>query len=394
MRIAHICPYCFTDGYTYQENLLARQHHLDGHEVLVVASTERLNSRDELEQSECGRSLSADGFAIQRLPHVPYLPISVAQKVRWMPGLDRVLEDFRPDAAVFHGPQSLSLLAFRDFQRRHAETRCYVDCHSDPYSTGRTLLSRALLHRLFYRWIVRSAFPELGPLLCISLDVQRFVKRHYGLGEEDCEFYPLGGFPHSDEKFGTLRAKGRAWLGVDPSCILMVQTGKMDRHKRLEQTLRAFRDCALPNAVLAIAGSMPEDVRKACGPLIQADPRVRFLGWLDAERLFELLCACDVYVQPGAQSATMQLALCSRCPVVLRDVPSHAPFVRGNGWLVRSESELREALQCISQDPARLASMSLRSLEIARELLDYRVLGDRVLWPRQPRQPRTGRSDA
>jgi 1,2-diacylglycerol 3-alpha-glucosyltransferase len=385
MRVVHICPHFFSDGFTYQENLLARQHHVDGHEVLVASTEDRLDRDGRLVRCGIGRSVSMDGFEIHRLAFPPMLPRWVARKVRWMRGLMGLLKEFGPDAAVFHGPQSLSLLEFRNFQRLFPQVHCYVDCHSDPYTTGRTWMSRNVLHRIFYRQIVRATLPELGPLLCISLDVQSFVVEHYGLKPEELEFYPLGGVLHSDAEYLQLRERGRSRLSVGPDTTVLLQTGKMDRHKRLAETLRAFSDAGGPSAVLVIAGTISGDTARECMSLIERDVRIRYLGWVNAEQLAELLCACDLYVQPGGQSATMQLALCARCPVVLRDVPSHSPFVRGNGWLIHSQDELRAVFGHIAIDSDVLADMSRRSFELGREFLDYRKLSKRVLQAREVR---------
>ena len=41
MRILHLCLACFyIDGYNYQENILPRINHEDGHDVRILASTE------------------------------------------------------------------------------------------------------------------------------------------------------------------------------------------------------------------------------------------------------------------------------------------------------------------------------------------------------------------
>ena len=41
MRILHLCLSCFyIDGYNYQENILPRINHEDGHDVRILASTE------------------------------------------------------------------------------------------------------------------------------------------------------------------------------------------------------------------------------------------------------------------------------------------------------------------------------------------------------------------
>ena len=40
MIILHICPSGpFTDGWGYQENLLAKQQSLEGHKVIILATT-------------------------------------------------------------------------------------------------------------------------------------------------------------------------------------------------------------------------------------------------------------------------------------------------------------------------------------------------------------------
>lgn len=92
----------------------------------------------------------------------------------------------------------------------------------------------------------------------------------------------------------------------------------------------------------------------------------------------DYLCAADVYLQPGSQSAIMQNALCQRCAVILDDVPSHRPFVDGNGWLLNENLSLISVLENISRNPKQLSHMSMISLNIARNLLDYRKLAARL----------------
>lgn len=47
MKILHFCLSCFyIDNYDYQENQLVRVNVEDGHDVLVVASTETYNDKN------------------------------------------------------------------------------------------------------------------------------------------------------------------------------------------------------------------------------------------------------------------------------------------------------------------------------------------------------------
>jgi 1,2-diacylglycerol 3-alpha-glucosyltransferase len=380
MRIAHVCPSIFTDGLTYQENLLARQHRDDGHAVLIVSSVEAVDPRQNARmlQHPAGEHQTVDGIRLVRLPYRASLPRAVARKVRALKGLRQVLEQFRPDRVLFHGGQSWEILTVAAYARTHPECKCFVDFHSDPFWSGRNALSRNLLHRVFYRALIRSALPEFEPPLCVSVDVQRFVSRMYGIPMERLEFYPLGGFVHDDETYQALRERGRQRLGVGPDVVVFMQTGKLDKRKRLVESLRAFHAAGMQRARFVIAGAISPDIAAEVAPMVAAMPAVADAGWVNAETLIELLCACDCYLQPGTQSATMQLALCARCPVVLDDVASHAPYIVGNGWLVREEKDLETIFRQIASNPSCLRGMSRRSLELASGLLDYRALAARL----------------
>lgn len=126
-------------------------------------------------------------------------------------------------------------------------------------------------------------------------------------------------------------------------------------------------------------GRIHESIQQEVERLSAQDPRVRHLGWKGADELYELLCGADIYIQPGSQSATMQMSLCARCPVMIADVPSHEPFVKGNGWKVSTLEEQISAFREIEKNPDNLRDMSSRSFEIASELLDYQRMAKRIL---------------
>lgn len=107
------------------------------------------------------------------------------------------------------------------------------------------------------------------------------------------------------------------------------------------------------------------------------EKRITYLGWKSPEELDNLLCAADIYFQPGTQSATMQASLGARCAVVLDDVVSHKPFVLGNGWLLNKNKncfDVMEEIEKISR--TELDAMQLKSFKIAQELLDYKKLAE------------------
>ena len=113
-------------------------------------------------------------------------------------------------------------------------------------------------------------------------------------------------------------------------------------------------------------------------PLIEKDKRVNFAGWKVADELIEYLCAADLYVQPGSQSATLQNAICCGCPIMLYPHKSHKPYLRGNGYYVKSKEDMKRVFKEILNHPNLLRTMSDNSEKIAKELLDYKKLAARL----------------
>lgn len=383
MRIMHVCLSCFyIDGQLYQENQLVRQNVEDGHEVLVVASTET-HSNDK-QRSLCylkpSRYVGEDGAVVVRLPYSKYMPHSVMRKLRLYSGFWKQLIKFRPQIILFHGLCSWELLTVARYKRAHPGVKVFADSHEDFYNSARTFLSKKILHQFYYRWIVKKSLPALEKVLCISLDTIDFVKKLYHVPEHLVEFFPLGGKVFDDQEYFFRRAEGRKLCGILGDEIIFLQTGKMGRRKKIIETVNAF--CSVvenDNIRLVIAGTLDDEISSEVMPKILLDKRIIYLGWRDSSEIQNLLCAADLYLQPGTQSVTMQMSLCARCPVILDDVLSHQIFVQGNGWLIKSVKDLCDTLAEISNDPGCLASKSLISVEIAKRLLDYRKISNRIL---------------
>jgi 1,2-diacylglycerol 3-alpha-glucosyltransferase len=301
------------------------------------------------------------------------------KKLRMHRGVYALLCEMKPDAILFHGLCGWELHAVARYKRENPSVRLYVDSHEDENNSATTFLSKYLLHRLYYRWVIRRCMATFDKILCVSLETIEFVKKNYGLPADTLEFYPLGGHVFGDDEYSRRRSEARKEYGIADDQVLMVQTGKMRRRKKVLESLDAFTRTEGANLRFVLAGILDDEVRDEAMKRIGADARISFAGWKTSEQLKDLLCAADVYVQPGTQSATMQMSLCARCPVVLDDVLSHRPFVDGNGWLVRDGKELKSAFAQIRDQPEVLGRMSGRSHEIAQRMLDYRSLAARIL---------------
>jgi hypothetical protein len=348
-----------------------------GHEVLVVASTEVFDESGHFTYTDAKDYVGAEGVRVIRLPYRRWLPHAVARKVRSYPGVRAILDQFAPDVIMFHGSSAWELMTVAAYVRENPKVVFHIDSHSDAINSGNGFVSKEILHRRFYAPILRHAMSVSGPLLCVSLSVMDFARQVYRIPSDQLEFYPLGGRILEASLRLSKRVTVRQRLGLSDDQILIVQSGKQNRLKKLPQSLRALAQVENPNLRLVIAGVLQDDIKAEVETLIAADPRVTFLGWQGSEELTDLLCAADIYLQPGTQSATMQHSLCCGCAVILDAVPSHEPYVDRNGWLVKTEADLTTVLAKLAETD--ISAYKAASLSLSERMLDYTRLAARIL---------------
>lgn len=380
MKIVHLCLSCFyIDGYSYQENELVAQNVKDGHDVVVIASTETFGADRQLTYIDAGEYMGSDGARVIRIPYSRFLPEKIMRKLRIHPGVYDILRAEAPDVILFHGLCGWELLTVARYKSRNPGVKIYADSHEDFNNSARNFLSKYFLHLLYYKNILKFSLKYLEKILCISQESIIFVRDFYGVRSNILEFYPLGGEVFDDEKYKSIRSKTRILYGVNDVDVLFVQSGKMDRIKKVIESLKCFSKLEGDHYKFIIVGSLQEDIKSDALRLIEKDSRVQFVGWKSTDELRSLLCAADIYVQPGSQSATMQMSICCRCAVILDDVLSHQPFVNGNGWLVGKKISLDDAfLGASSCSREKLLGMENFSDDIAKRMLDYKSLAKRI----------------
>jgi len=379
MKISHICLSNFyIDNFSYQENLLSRQNKLDGNDVQIIASTETYGANQKLDYVSSGKYINEDGVPVIRLDYKKFLPHFIMKKLRIHNGVFGLLQEFQPDVIVFHGLCGWELLTVVDYKKKNPKVKIYADSHEDANNSARNLISRVILHRIYYRSIVRRALPYIDKILFISMETKEFIKKTYGIPESAMEFFPLGGIVYDDENYMKKRSKIRENLGLTDNDIMIIQAGKMGKKKKVIESIQAFQEYERNGLQLFLIGSFDEEIEDDVRALLQKSSNIFYAGWKESSELMDYLCAADVYLQPGSQSAIMQNALCLRCPVILDDVPSHQPFVHGNGWVINDVRSISDVLNDILRNPAQLEYMSTQSLAIARKMLDYKKLAARL----------------
>jgi len=379
MRILHLCLSNFyVDGFAYQENELVQQNIRDGHVVEVIASTEVIGPDGKLRFTEPGRYMGTDGAFVERLPYRRFVPTKIMSKLRMHQGVEDRITAFAPDVILFHCACGWELNTVGRYIRKNPHVRFYVDSHEDFVNSARSFASKWLLHWAYYRPILLGNLRHVTKVLPVSISSVDFLRDFYGVPHEMLELYPLGGFVPDDNEYTRLRQLGRTMLDLQPDHVLVVQSGKLDSSKKLIEALDAFRTVPDPAMQFVVAGRISPDIEATVADRLAKDPRVRLLGWQSPEDLKTILCAADVYCQPGTQSATMQMSIANRCAVILDEIPSHLPYMNDNGWLVGSSTSIEDAFEQVSANKAAVRRMAARSLHVALHMLDYRLLAKRL----------------
>lgn len=378
MKILHVCLAShYTVGMTYQDNQLSDQHAADGHEVVVISDCYRFAGHilEEVEEEDIFLS---SGVRLIRMKYDLILNKFISTKVRKVAALKKFLYDFRPDIILFHGVAGWEMLTVSDYKRNHSEVKLYIDSHEDFHNSGTFWLSLFFQYRIFNKFIVNRVRKNVDKFLYLSYESKAFCQEVYGLRDDEMEFYPLGGDIVEPDVKVKLKDEVKVKLGLDKNDVLIVHTGKFAKEKKTQELLESFISINNEKLKLILIGSIPPEMQPVLYPLIESDHRVHFLGWMNSKELVKYLCAADLYVQPGTQSATMQNAICCGAPVALYPYESHVPYVVDNGFFIKNKSDYMRVFSGLAEGKFNLGAMSAASYIIAYNLLDYKKLAERL----------------
>lgn len=314
MRILHVCLANFyIDSFGYQENILTSLHRRMGHEVLIVASTETYLDQTRLGYVNPGQYINEEGIEVRRLPYAARVPRILRTKIRAYEGLERTLEEFRPDLIFVHDVQFFDFLIIRRYVRRHP-IPVFADSHTDFVNSARGFISRHLLHGIYYRWILSQVDPIVQRYFPTLPSRADFLHEVYGLDRAKMELLPFGA---DDTRTAGLdrvavRAAVRAELGIPEAARVFVTGGKLDARKNIHCAIDRFsklkRGGDLENAHLVVFGKATSQVEKALSE-IEIHQDVHMLGWMPPRDIFRLFWAADLALFPGTHSVLWEEAI-------------------------------------------------------------------------------------
>lgn len=304
MRILHCCLAAFyIDNYSYQENVLPKEHRKMGHEVRILASTETFVNDYSLGYIEPKSYFTEDGIPITRLPYSKILPIFLMRKLRLYKGVKDILFEFKPEIIFMHDCQFLDIKHFVKYAAKYPDVKIFVDSHTDSRNSARNWLSKNILHRIIYRQCAKMIEPYVIKFYGVLPARVDFLINMYNLPKEKIEVLVMGAEDEKvkEAKNETIKNSIREKFGIKKEDFLIITGGKIDQNK--PQTLllmEAIKNINREKVKLIVFGSIaPEYKEKLLSLLCGA---VQFIGWIDSKDAYKYFNAGELVVFPGLHS--------------------------------------------------------------------------------------------
>lgn len=372
----------FSDGFTYQDNLLPKYQQRLGYRVVVIAPTWRWNKGGSLEYVPPSRYVNEDKVEIIRIENDQDKPVGFRFKTYRR--LGPLLEEYSPDIVFLHGLQMRDSGIVARYVKRHAGVRLYVDNHADNSNSASSWLSKRVLHRLVWKHYAKkleSVAEAFWGVLPARVD---FLVENYGLPREKCRLLVMGG--DDDEVFRAnkpaVRSSIRGRYGFKEDDFIVVTGGKIDKAKR--QTLLLMDAvCLMDSHVkLLIFGPVAPEIKDEFDKKLDPGKMV-YISWANASESYDYFSAADVICFPGRHSVYWEQAAAMGKPLIVKrwqgaehvDVCGNVVFLDGDG-----AREIANALSRIVKDDeffsriesnARIAATRFLYSDIAKRSIGF-----------------------
>ena len=312
MKIIHVCLACFyVENMEYQENVLPRKHKILGHDVYIISSRYTFDKNKKKSLRDAGRYLNKDGIPVIIIDYSK--PRLFSSYFHIYDGLYHEINRINPDIIFIHGCQFYSIKDIIKYKKKNPHVCLLADNHADYINTPIVGLKFFLLNRVFWGHIVKKTRPYIEKYWGVTplrvdylLNVYKTPKSKTGLlvmgGDEELIHF-------SNQK--TLRKTLCDSLEIPADSFIIVTGGKIDKKKNIHLLLRSFERLHNEKQYLVVFGSIPNELNNL---FETKNDNVRFLGWQDSKKIYDLFLASDLGVFPGTHSVLWEQAVACGLP--------------------------------------------------------------------------------
>lgn len=342
MRITHLCLGCFySDGFSYQENMLPKYHKILGHEVKIIASLQIYDKNGHLTYWNGPLEyLNEHNIPVQRL--VYKTPVRINQKLKRYVGTYRAIEKSNPEILFVHGCQFMDVDVVVKYAKNNPDVRIYVDNHADFKNSAKNIFSRLIMHRILWRIEANRLLPYTQKYYGVLPARVDFLERVYKIPNEKVELLCIGADDEFVEKYSSReqREKTRERNGFSSSDLVIITGGKINSNRpETLELMKAVAEYENPNVKLLVYGVVDSAYKEQFDELCN-DPKITFIGWLTPEQTYENIASSDLVAFPGLHSVMWEQAVAQGIPCLFRSIPgfNHVD-IGGNAYFCEDVSK-------------------------------------------------------
>ena len=314
MVIVHIAPNApYNDYWGYQDNILPKYQKKLGHDVSLII-TNTMHEGGKIVETECREYVLNDGvrvirMAVDKKPH-PLLTTLTAH----MPVYEK-LKELKPDFIFYHGLVSTTIYDVVKYKKK-INPACVIvqDNHLD-YNIGRVCKGvKSYVVREHYRRIHRKTRKYITRVYGVTPWRRTYAEDYFAVSPDKTDVLIMGA---DDEKIDfanreSIRRDIREKYSVGDNEFLVVTGGKIDKKKKIHLLMKACGE--LEGVKLLVFGNVNEDIKEEFDSLLANHPNIVYIGWLDADKVYDYFFAADLVAFPGQHSVLWEQACACKVP--------------------------------------------------------------------------------
>lgn len=380
MKILHIILHgTYTDGFSYQENLLSVYHKRAGNEVDIITTDTITDVNGQWKTVfDNLHYTNDDGIVVTRLHYKK--PLKIYLILRRFSGLKQALENSAPDCIFIHGCQFMDMDIVADYLKKHPGIKVYVDNHADYNNSATNFLSKNILHKIIWKRCAHIIEPYTSKFYGVVPARVDFLKEMYDLPAEKCELLVMGADDDAVEKAlrPEVRAERRHAYGVADDDVVIVTGGKIDHNKpQVLKLMRAVNGISDDRIKLVVFGSVTDELKAEFERNLT--DQVIHIGWRKSEDIYEDFAAADLVAFPGLHSVLWEQAVGMGVPCLFKHIKGFEHVDLGGNCLFFEKDDEEEYKACIMRALDQIDEMKRIAQEKGMKTFSYREIAKRAL---------------
>lgn len=378
MKIVHICMTQYSDGWTYQENLLAKYHKIAGNEVTVITSKYHFKEGKLVEDNR-REFVDINDVRVVRLEKITD---GFMKKIPVYQDFYETLCNEAPDIIFSHSCQYRDAALVARYVKKHPTVKLFVDNHADFTNSATNFISKTILHKVVWKYYAHKLLPYTEKFWGVLPARVEFLTDVYKLPKEKCELLVMGADDELVEKSNAQKEdkKLREKYEINDTDFLIVTGGKIDKAKiQTELLIKAVKKLERQDVKLLFFGSIEEEIKERILSLVDGK-QVIYAGWVTPEESYDYFTIADLVVFPGRHSVFWEQVAGQGKPMICRSLPgTHHVDVGGNVLFIKEDSvrEISEIILKILEEPERYKDMKEIAMGRGKETFSYKEIAKR-----------------